>query len=412
MKPFFNVCDVSQVHALAGELAPLPLESVELSQALGRTLAAPLTAPADLPGFIRSTMDGFAVRSADTFGAGETSPGYLEIVGEVLMGREPDFSLAPGQAARIGTGGMLPAGADAVVMVEHTRLLDQTSLEVAASVAPGAHTLGPTDDAARGQELLPAGHCLRPQDLGLLAALGQQEIAVVRRPRVGIVSTGDEVVPVSASPAPGQVRDVNTFTLAAQVTASGGEPMALGLVPDDAGAIKEATARSLESCDLTLLSGGSSVGVRDLTSEVFLSFPGAELLVHGVAVSPGKPFLWVRAEAGQLIGLPGQVASCLVAFYLLVEPILERLHGRPARPFTRFARVPAVLSRNLPSTPGREEYVRVAATQQDGQWRAEPLFGKSGLLTTLIQGQGLVRVPKDSEGLDAGDPVEIMLFPR
>lgn len=412
MKAFFQVQDVAMVHALAGQLAPLPPEEVPLDLALSRALAIPLNAPSDLPGFTRATMDGYAVRAMDTFGAGEVSPGYLEIVGEVRMGQAPAFSVGPGQCARIGTGGMLPAGADAVVMVEHTRLLDDTSLEVAASVAPGGNTLGSTDDAAQGQELLPQGQCLRPQDLGLLAALGRDMVSVTRRPRVGIVSTGDEVVPVSASPAPGQVRDVNTHTLAAQVLRAGGEPFPLGLVPDNAQALRKATARSLESCDLTLLSGGSSVGARDFTSEVFLSFPGAELLVHGVAVSPGKPFLWVRTPSGHLLGLPGQVASCLVAFYLLVEPILERLQGRPALPFARFARLPAVLTRNIPSAPGREEYLRVALSQDNGQWLAQPLFGKSGLLTTMIQGQGLVRVPKDCEGLDAAEAVEVLLFPN
>ncbi|RJX35921.1 MAG: molybdopterin molybdenumtransferase MoeA [Desulfarculus sp.] len=411
MKPFFQVQDVEQVHAYARALSPLPAEEAPLAQCLGRSLARDLRAPHDLPGFHRATMDGFAVRAADTFGAGESNPGYLQLVGEVHMGQAPAFSLAPGQCARIGTGGMLPQGADAVVMLEHTRLLDQDSVEVASSLAPGANTLGPADDAALGQVLLPAGHWLRPQDLGLLAALGQETVAVRRRPIVGIVSTGDEVVPTSARPGPGQVRDVNTYTLAAQVRQAGGEPQVLGLVPDQAPAIKAAAARSMQSCDLTLLSGGSSVGARDFTREVFLSFPGAELLVHGVAVSPGKPFLWVRAGERHLLGLPGQVASCLVAFYLLVEPVLERLQGRPALPFARFPRLPAVLRRNLPSAPGREEYVRVALRREGRLWRAEPLFGKSGLLTTLIQGQGLVRVPKDSEGLYAGDEVDVLLFP-
>lgn len=411
MKPFFQVQDVEQVHGYARSLSTLPAEEVILGQTLGRSLAAALTAPHDLPGFTRATMDGFAVRAADTFGAGESSPGYLELVGEVLMGQAPDFRLAPGQCARIGTGGMLPPGADAVVMVEYTRLLDDTSVEVAASVAPGGHTLGPADDAAQGQVLLPGGQRLRPQDLGLLAALGQERVAVVRRPLVGILSTGDEVVPLSARPGPGQVRDVNTYTLAAQVKLAGGQPQALGLVGDSEPDIRRLTAQSLANNDLTLLSGGSSVGLRDLTREVFLSFPGAELLVHGVAVSPGKPFLWVRLGEKHLLGLPGQVASCLVAFHLLVEPIIERLLGRPARPFARFARLPAVMTRNLASAPGREEYVRVALSQQEGAWRAEPLFGKSGLLTTLIQGQGLVRVPKDSEGLEAGDPVTVLRFP-
>lgn len=411
MKPFFQVQDVEQVHGYARELSPLPAEEVELGQALGRTLGRDLAAPHDLPGFTRATMDGFAVRAADTFGAGETSPGYLEIVGEVLMGAEPAFSLSPGQCAAIGTGGMLPSGADAVVMVEHSRLLDQTNVEIAASVAPGANTLGPTDDASRGQVLLPAGHRLRPHDVGLLAALGQERVALIQRPLVGILSTGDEVVPVSGQPGPGQVRDVNTHTLSAQVEMAGGMPKPLGLVRDSEQEIRRLTAASLAENDLTLLSGGSSVGMRDFTSQVFMSFEGAEMLVHGVAVSPGKPFLWVRAAGKHLVGLPGQVASCLVTFHLLVEPIIERLLGRPALPFARFARLPAVLSRNLPSAPGREEYVRVALKQDNGQWRAEPLFGKSGLLTTLIQGQGLVRVAKDSEGLDAGSSVTVMLFP-
>ncbi len=411
MEAFFQVQDVAMVHALAQGLEPLPSQEVPLAQALGRSLARPLIAPADLPGFARATMDGYAVRAADTFGAGETSPGYLELIGEVRMGRAPRFRLGPGQCAAIGTGGMLPPGADAVLVVEHTRRLDQHAVEVASPVAPGANTLGPSDDAARGQELLPAGQRLRPQDLGLLAALGLERVAVARLPRVGIISTGDEVVPVGADPAPGQVRDVNTHTLAAQVRLAGGEPLPLGLAPDSAPAIQEATARSLESCDLTLLSGGSSVGARDFTREVFLSFPGAQLLVHGVAVSPGKPFLWVRTPAGHLLGLPGQVASCLVAFYLLVEPILERLQGRPALPFARFARLPATLVRNLPSAPGREEYLRVSLRQEDGHWLAQPLFGKSGLLTTMIQGQGLVRVPKDCEGLESGEAVEVLRFP-
>ncbi len=412
MKPFFQVQDVEQVHGYARALPPLPAERVGLTGALGRTLAADLEAPHDLPGFTRATMDGFALGAADTFGAGEGSPVYLEIGGEVLMGAAPAFSLTPGKCARIGTGGMLPAGADAVVMVEHSRLLDETSVEITSSVAPGTNTLGPADDAAIGQVLLSAGQRLRPQDLGLLAALGQESVAVFQRPLVGILSTGDEVVPVTSEPGPGQVRDVNTYTLATQVEMACGVPRALGLVDDSEEEIRRLVTASLEQNHLTLLSGGSSVGARDFTSQVFMSFESAEMLVHGVAVSPGKPFMWVRAGDKHLLGLPGQVASCLVTFHLLVEPILESLQGRPAEPFARFARLPAVLSRNLPSVPGREEYVRVALQQDNDQWRAEPLFGKSGLLTTLIQGQGLVRVPKDSEGLDAGSAVEVFVFPQ
>jgi len=413
MKPFFDLKSVEQVLERISELEPLDQsESLPLAQARGRSLAADFTAPEDLPGFTRSTMDGYALRARDTFGASEESPAYAEIVGEVRMGQAPDFKVGPGQCAVIGTGGMLPQGADAVLMVEHSRRLDDTTVEISKSVAPGANLLGPTDDAAQGQVLLPAGQRLRPQDLGLMAGLGLSRVEVVKRPRVGIVSTGDEVVPVDTRPGPGQVRDVNTYTLAAQVEQAGGEPVIVGLVPDNQEKLRQAVARSLETCQLTLLSGGSSVGTRDLTLGVFHSFAGAKLLVHGVSVSPGKPFIWVQAGDRQLLGLPGQVASCMVTFHLFADPMLERLQGRPARPFSRFARLPARLVRNLPSAAGREEYVRVRAWQEDdGSWLAEPIFGKSGLITTLTRGQGLVRVPRDQEGLYPDEPVTVLLFP-
>ncbi len=327
------------------------------------------------------------------------------------MGRAPDLSLRPGQCGRIGTGGMLPEGADAVVMIEHTRDLDERIIEVTQAVAPRTNVMGPTDDAEAGQLLLRAGHRLRPQDIGLLAALGVGEPEVVQAPRMGIISTGDEIVPVGQEPEPGQVRDVNSCTLACQVQDAGGTPVLLGLVSDQEEALKEIVAQSLATCDLTLLSGGSSVGIRDLTARVFLSFPAAQLLVHGVSVAPGKPFIWVQVGDKHLLGLPGHVASCMIAFHLFVEPIIERLLGREPCSFTRFGRLKARLIRNLPSAPGREEYVRVRVQQENEQWLAEPVFGKSGLLRTLTQSQGLVRVPLDCEGLDADTMVNVLLFP-
>ncbi|MGD8396641.1 MAG: molybdopterin molybdotransferase MoeA [Candidatus Eiseniibacteriota bacterium] len=436
-KPFFRVQTVDAVRTRAARVAPCPAERVELAGALGRSLAGELHAPADLPGFPRAVMDGYAVRSRDTFGTGESSPGYLCLVGEVPMGEVPAFTIVPGECARIGTGGMLPGGADAVVMVEHTRALADGTVEIIRPVAPGGHVLGPTDDAAAGQRLLPAGQRLRPQDLGLLAALGVTEVAVVTRPRVGILSTGDEVVPIDVAPRPGQVRDVNTHTLTAQVAEAGGIPVPMGLVADDPTRLRDAVQAARARSDLLLLSGGSSMGTRDLTVEIFRSFAGAELLVHGVAVAPGKPFIWVHTGAGgpacHLLGLPGQVASCMIAFHLFVEPILERMLGRAARSFTRFARRRATLARNLPSVPGREEYVRVRLERTGGDgareapdgdgpdgdapddspdaWRAEPLFGKSGLIRTLTAGHGLVRVPAHAEGLDEGTPVTVLLYP-
>ncbi len=411
MKPFFNVLSVEQVHAFTQQLEPLASTILPLVQAGGRVLAADFKAPGDLPGFDRSTMDGYAVRARDTFGASETSPAYLELAGQVLMGQEPDFSLQPGQCAKIGTGGMLPAGADAVVMVEQTRSLDPTTVEIAASMAPGGHVMGRTDDAAAGDVLLPAGHRLRPQDIGLLAALGFERVEVQKRPPVGILSTGDEVIPVSQTPKPGQVRDVNTHTLSSLIIEAGGKAAPLGLVGDDREALTKAVAASMEQNRITLLSGGSSVGVRDLTADVFSSFDGAKLLVHGVGVSPGKPFIWVQAGGHQLLGLPGQVASCMISFYLFVEPVIQRLLGRKAEAFTRFGRLKAVLGRPAPSAPGREEYIRVRIEDSDSGPVAQPVFAKSGLLTSLINSQGLIKIPVESEGLYAGDQVEVFLFP-
>ena len=411
MKPFFNVQSVAAVQALAGQATVLNAEQTATTAAAGRTLAKDLTAPHDLPGFSRSTMDGFAVRARDTFGCSETQPAYLELCGEVVMGQAPDFTVKPGHCARIFTGGMLPAGADAVLMVEHTRPAGDSTVEAAKSVAPGDNILGPADDAAQGQVLLRAGHELRAQDIGLMAALGIETPNVIQRPKVAIVSTGDEVVPISGDPGPGQVRDVNTYTLDQLVRQAGAEPLVMGLAPDDRAALQEVVGRALETGDVVLLSGGSSVGTRDLTSEVFQSFPKAELLVHGVAVSPGKPFIWVRAGQKHLLGLPGQVASCMVAFYVLVEPLIEAMLGRAPLAFRRFGRFKGELARNIPSTPGREDYIRARIASNNGTALIEPVFGKSGLITTLIQGQGLVRIPADSEGLYQGETVEMLLFP-
>jgi len=411
MKPFFQVQTLEQVWQRMSEVGRLPSEPVPLERAAGRTLAGDFTAPHDLPGFSRSTMDGYAVRARDTFGASETQPGYLPLRGEVVMGRAPEVSLAGGGCARIGTGGMLPEGADAVIMVEHTREADGHTVEITRAVAPGTNVIGAADDAEAGQVLLRAGQVLRPQDVGLLAAMGVPEPVLVRRPRAGTLSTGDEVVPVDHAPGPGQVRDVNRHMLAAQIEAAGGEAVPLGLAPDDPDQLSRAVARSLEEADLTLLSGGSSVGTRDLTAGIFQEVPGAELLVHGVSVAPGKPFIWVRAGDHHLFGIPGHVASCLVSFYLFVEPLLERLLGRSATAFTRFGRLDATLTHNVSAASGRELFQRVRVQRAESGWLAEPVVGRSGLLRSLVQGHGLVRVPLGSEGLDQGTAVEVLLFP-
>jgi molybdopterin molybdotransferase len=363
------------------------------------------------------------VRARDLFGAGEGSPAYLELQGSIDIETPPDFDLRPGHCAGIVTGGSLPEGADAVVMVEHTQDMGAATIEVRRAVAPGENVMLRGEDAEAGAVALAAGRVLRPQEVGLLAALGVSRVTVRRRPRVGIVSTGDELVPVEDVPRPGQVRDVNSATLAALVRRAGGVPVQYGLVPDEQAALDAALATGAAECDVLLVSGGSSVGVRDLTLTAVRSLHGAEVLCHGVAVSPGKPLILARVEQGGAVkavwGLPGQVASAQVVMQVLGAPFLRRLAGDaraldlerpdPARPARR-----AVLARNLASKQGREDYVRVRLEQDPGEPlpRAVPVLGKSGLLRTLLHSNGLVRIPADAEGLEAGEELDVRLFDR
>jgi molybdopterin molybdotransferase len=405
-REFFQVVSLEAALGHRDRFAPVGAETVDLDAAVGRVLAADVTSDRDLPGFRRSTVDGYAVAAASTFGASESQPALLAVVGAIEMGGAASLAVGPGQAARIPTGGMLPAGADAVVMVEHTEPIDDTALEVVRSVAPHENVIQPADDAAAGETLVRAGRRLRAQEIGLLAALGRPRVAVRRRPRVAVVSTGDEVVPIDAEPAPGQIRDVNSYSLAAQVEAAGGLPARLGIVADDPTALARSVRDALAGADMVLVSGGSSVGARDHTLDVLTGLPAAELLVHGVAIRPGKPTLLVAADGKSVWGLPGHVASAMVVFQLLVRPYLDQLAGLTA-PSSPFARVRARLARNLPSVHGRLDVVRVRLEARDGALWAVPVLGKSGVLRTLVEADGVIEIPRDTEGLEAGVEVEV-----
>jgi molybdopterin molybdotransferase len=406
MKEFFKLMDLPAVLALKARFAPTVSQPIALDHALGRVLAEPVTAGLDIPGFARSTMDGFAVGAASTFGASEGNPAYLKVTGAIAMGAETDLRLGPGEAVRIATGGMLPAGADAVVMVEHTDQLDETTIEVYKSVAPGQNMVARGEDVAAGSEVLAAGICLRPQEQGLLAALGLDKVTVHRRPRVGILSTGDEVVDIHTEPRIGQIRDMNAYTLAGQAQSCGAVTKSYGIVGDNAAALRHRCAAALAQSDMVLLSGGSSVGTRDFTLDILANLPDTEVLVHGISISPGKPTILARSGAKAVWGLPGHVTSAMVVFAAVVKPFLEHVGGHRARHTP--ARCLARLSRNVASAQGREEYLRVRLSAQGGELVAEPLLGKSGLIRTMVQADGLVAVPKDTEGLEAGAVVEVL----
>ncbi|MCD7983176.1 MAG: molybdopterin molybdotransferase MoeA [Desulfovibrio sp.] len=430
LQDFFVVLSVAEVTRRLETFAPLPAETAALEDPRGlegRVLAADVTARDDVPLTNRSGMDGYAVQAADVFGASEGNPVYLTRVGRIAVDRPADFSLEPGQCAAIVTGATLPDGADAVVMVEHTLELaagqadagpvagqGETLVEIRRPVAPGAHVLRRGDDARRGCPARRAGTPRRPQEHGRLPACGAPTGPVRARPRVGILSTGDEVIPVSADPRPGQVRDVNSHALAAICREAGAEPRLLGIVPDDLEAIAAALRKHLAQVDVLLLSGGSSVGARDFTIAALERLPGAEIFCHGVALSPGKPLILARVGDKCVWGLPGQVASAQVVMFVLGAPFLRHLAGR-ANAFDQRLRPArkAVLSRNMASKQGREDYLRVrleAPATDRGLPLAVPVPGLSGLLRTLLDAQGLVRIDANLEGLEEGSMVDVLLL--
>ena len=387
-----------------GRAAP---ERLSLIHALGRRLAAALASGEDVPGFNRSTVDGFAVRSADTFGASESLPAYLKLAGEVEMGKTAGLELGPGYCAAVATGGMLPPGADGVVMVEYTEMLGGETVSMSRPVAPGENVIRKGEDVAAGQEVLPAGCRLRPQEIGLLAALGFLEVEVAPRLKVGIVSTGNELVPPQEKPGPGQVRDVNSYTLFGQVLSAGGQPSLYGIIPDDQARLAETVRQALSENDLLLLSGGSSVGARDLTLQVLEDLGSGGVLFHGISLRPGKPTLAVAAGQGLAFGLPGHPVSAMVVFDLLVRPLLEEGGYGEESPAPALE---ATLTRNLASAAGREDHVRVRLKRRGQEWLAEPVLGKAGLLSSMVKADGVVVIPLEAEGFNAGSRVMVRLI--
>lgn len=409
METFFKVTDLESVLALRRTFPVAATEEVALGEAVGRVLAEAVRSDVDLPDFRRATMDGYAVQGASTFGASEGNPAYLSLRGAVPMGQRPDFAVGPGEAVRIATGGMLPEGADSVIMIEHTEAVDDALIEAYKSVAPGQNMVEVGEDVARGQEILSPGRPIRPQEAGLLAAFGRGRVNVFRRPVVAVVSTGDEVVPVDQIPGPGRIRDINTYTLAGLVASAGGVALPLGIVRDDPQDLRTKCVLALAQADMVLISGGSSVGTRDFTIEVLSGLPAAEILVHGIAISPGKPTILARVGQKPFWGLPGHVVSAMVVFEVVVRPFIEHQAGvagglRPQR------RLPARLTRNLASAQGRTEFVRVRLIEQNGELWAQPVLGKSGLIHTMVQADGLVRIGQNTEGLEKGSPVAVLPF--
>ncbi|MBW1695200.1 MAG: molybdopterin molybdotransferase MoeA [Deltaproteobacteria bacterium] len=407
MKEFFKVKTLDEVLALSQGVEPCERETIPITEAIGRVLAEDIVSDINLPDFARSTVDGYAVRAASTYGASESSPAFLTVKDNVIMGEPPTVSISPGEAAGISTGGMLPDGTDSVVMIEHTEAIDDSTIEVYRGVAPGQNVIEIGEDIRKGEIILDKGLRLRPQELGMLAALGKETASVYRKPLIGIISTGDEVVSVTETPKPGQIRDINTYTLLGLIIEAGGIPVPLGIVKDDYHALLNTCTLALERSDMVLISGGSSVGFRDYTIDVLSTLPDPEILVHGISISPGKPTILAKSGKKVIWGLPGHVVSAMIVFKMVVRPFIDRLSGLSSK-YEPSLRVPARLSRNLASAQGRTDYVRVQIVEKEDCLWAEPILGKSGLINTMIKANGLIEIELNTEGLNKGSPVWVI----
>ncbi|MTI60127.1 MAG: molybdopterin molybdotransferase MoeA [Firmicutes bacterium] len=410
MSELLQLVEIDKVpNFFEGKLAVnLATEKINITEAKGRLLARDIISQIDLPPFSRSTMDGYAVKAADTYGASESMPVYLDMVGEILMGEEAVQEIKAGQVVKIATGGMLPKGADAVVMVEYTEALGGEMIEVFKSVASRENVVLKGEDIDQGSLLLKQGHLLRAQDIGALAGIGITEVEVFARPAVTVFSTGDELVVPEQKPKLGQIRDINTYLVGSLVEESGGTVNYGGIIRDNKEELKNKIGANLKNSDLVILSGGSSVGTKDLTIEVLNELGEPGVLVHGISIKPGKPTILALIDNTPVIGLPGHPASAMTVLKIVGTPIIQSLAGQELNQFQ--GSISARLSRNLASDKGREEYIRVKLVEEKGQLWAQPILGKSSLITTMVEADGLVKIDLGKEGLDQGEEVQVLLF--
>ena len=393
-----------------GEVKPAA-QRLPLDKCLDRVCATQVVAPEDLPPADRSTMDGFAVIAADTFGASQSMPGYLDIRGEVIMGEEPDGKISRGSCFKIPTGGLLPDGADAVVMHEHTVPVDSKVIEIIKPVGSGANLIRKGDDIKKGAVAVPRGQLLRPQELGLLAGLGISEMEVYAPLEVAVLSTGDEIVDYRDTPSPGEIRDINSIVLGSLVHRCGAQVRDYGIVSDDEKTFFTAVEEAVADNDVVLFSGGSSVGMRDLGEQAIERIGNPGILVHGVSLKPGKPVIIGLCDGTPVFGLPGHPVSAMICFDFFVLPAIKLLSGGNSASSDSQPAVPARLLRNINSAAGRLDVVRVQLEVEENDILARPILGKSGAISTLSQAHGYFLIDEDSQGVSTGDIVDVYLYP-
>jgi len=385
----------------------LKTESVGIDDAAGRYIAEEIHADMDMPQFRRSVVDGYAVCASDTFGAGDAMPAFLNIAGTVEMGSIYEDKMRPGEAVYVPTGGMIPDGADAMVMIEFVDKLDERTVAVYKPSAPNSGIMNIGDDFRKDELFFARGHRLKPKDIGMLAACGKTGILVYRKPLVSIISTGDELVDASETPGPGQIRDINGRTLAAFAKAAGAEIQDVRVFRDDFDACRTHAAKQLENSDIVLISGGSSAGNKDMTAALIDSLGDPGVITHGIAIKPGKPTIIGNVGGKPVFGLPGHPVSAVAVFAAVVEPFIKsRYFGSSDGPVS----VSASVTENIHAGEGRETYQMVILEKTGSGWLAEPIRAKSGAISQLMRADGYIRIGSLTEGIEAGTAVEVFLL--
>lgn len=381
-------------------------EEISLINATSRILSKSLISKENVPEFNRSTVDGYAIKSSDSHGASESMPSFLNLIGEIKMGERAKMRISSGEAVYVPTGGMIPEGADAVIMIENAEKLDDSTLLIYKPLSNGENIILKGDDIKEGEKIIEKGKKLTPQDIGVLASLGMNTIQVYKKPKFFIVSTGDEIVDIDAELTLGKVRDINSYSLNSLIDKLGGEVVGKTIVQDNFELLRNCVDKALEISDIVLISGGSSVGTRDYTSRVIDSFNGEGVFIHGVSIKPGKPTIIGEGKGKIIFGLPGHPVSSIIIFKVFVEYLVNKLMDIKENK----NRITAILDFNFPSSPGKETYQMVKIIEREGKTYALPVFGKSGMISLLSKSDGYIIIESQEEGIYKGEEREVYLL--
>lgn len=406
---FFNVVSREEGRSLLEERFKdyqFPKEKVHILESLGRNIGENIYSNINVPEFNRSTVDGYAIRSIDSHGATDSIPSVLNILGEIEMGRESNYTINPGETVYIPTGGMVPENADGIVMIENTEKLDKDTLLIYDPVSQGENIIYKGDDIKNGDIAIKKDSKITPEIIGVLAALGIEYINVYKKPRFYIISTGDEIIDIDEELSLGKVRDINAYALHGLIERLGGQVVGRSIIRDDYKALRDEVDKALDISDIILMSGGSSVGERDYTHKVIDSFEGEGVFVHGVAIKPGKPTILGEGRGKLMVGLPGHPVSSIIVFKSFIEWFINnRFSMKKIKPS-----VEAIMDFNFPSSSGRTTYQMVKLEEREGRYHALPSFGKSGMISLLAESQGYVILETKEEGIYKGEKRKVYLL--